>query len=457
MDDRFAKLTQNELKMLVLLEYSTDYDKKSQVDKLTGMISEKKIFETEIGLAYEKAFFEYAKTNRTPFNCVACEKQLDRMDRFMCPACRKKLEEAAKGIKEKSSKQEKEGDAKQSKQRKTIRIKRNKKEKANKSEANKPGSKSETTGRRSGKSHIFLGIIIGILLTFAVIGVLYYMLVVRNQKAVTKADISDFSKKYDENLKEYGYSIGDCTIGEDGSLVYELLPQSDALIVYPDDNNKVDSISLVMSGSDEASQIQQMMLISLLNVTIYKDTDVSVMMDLLQEMIESGGEYTYRGYNWNLIPTEEATYYFLSSDDGRIEDKGSYSNEAPKEDITDLLDGDYLSTEARFGESTAIIAENTRYYPTSGVSAVYDLDTYEIIYIDEDGTGNDGIQYGIFGVYCGMTKEEVANALRNINLGTSEESEDVWVYVSTKDGGKREFAIEFENDKVVLISYKEVN
>lgn len=301
-----------------------------------------------------------------------------------------------------------------------------------------------------------LGIGIGVLIT--VIALLIGILWTRSlaDKPIQKADISDISKLYEANIGEYGYAIGDCSIAEDKSIVYEILPQHDAFIIYPDEQNKLEGASLVLAGDDEESKVRQMLLISVLNMTIYNDEDSSAMMDRISDMLSAGGEYQYRGYKWNMVPVSGNTYYFVVRDEGDLKED-TFISSSTDNDLTFLMGLDFSVAEQILGESVPIISENTRYFEKSGISIVYDNSSGKIIYIDQDGTGTDGIKYGLYAVFIGMSKKQVGEVFSELGLNAKDNESDVWAADIESETLKEELSVEFENDKAVLITLKTIN
>lgn len=444
MDDIFSQLTNEEIKIITLFEFSADLTNESQRKKLRSMISSKRYFSSEKGITYENAFIEYSNTGKSPVTCSFCDDVLSESDLLICSKCKASIENAAKEIASNP-----EDTAQKRKKHKKIKAKKVKKEK-------KVRESKNNSENKNGIGRLFLGILIGIVI--ALIGVAGFLIWIKlsSVRAIKRADISDVSKAFETNITEYGYSIGECTIADNGSLVYELLPKHDAFIVYPDDDNKLEGASLVMSGSDDQSKTRQMMLISLLNMTIYTDEDTNAMMDLLSKMIESGGEYEYRGYKWNLVPTDDATYYFVVADEGNIIND-TYVPSSTDSDLSFLIGLDYSVAEQILGESVPIIAENTRYYEKSGISIVYDTQSGMIIYIDQDGTGTDGAKYGLCGAYIGMDREMISRVFAEHGFDAGNAEDEFWAGTFEQDDITRELSVEFENDKVVLVCLKVVN
>ena len=444
MDVRLQALTKKEIKTIALLEFSADLSKDAQKQKLSGMLKQKRYFSSEAGLDYEKAFFEYVKNGKGPVSCTLCHGNIDEEDLFICKGCRSAIKQMAKSG----------AGAAEPKKKKSLFKKKNK-DADDFAEGNYEDENGEDAAPKK-SSNFLLGVVIGIILCLVVAAAIYVAVYKLKNGTYKKKDISDIPNTYGELMEEYGYSLGEVTLADNGSIVYEILPQHDALIIYPDEDDKLEGASLVLSGTGNQDKVSQMMLISLLNMTIYNDTDSSAMMDMIGDLIEAGGEFTYEGYRWNLVPLGNTTYYFIVTEGSG--DTSGYSVSLPKNDITQMLGEDYGTVSEILGESVAIIAENTRYYEASGVSLVYDPDTGKVIYLDADGTGSEESLYGMFGVYVGMDYKEAKEAVEALGETPGSKLDDTWVYDFEVDGEKREFAIEMGNDnKVGLVSYKIIN
>lgn len=126
----------------------------------------------------------------------------------------------------------------------------------------------------------------------------------------------------------------------------------------------------------------------------------------------------------------------------------SHSNETKEEPMA--LDGiDFVGqskaiTDSIFGQSTPLLTENSVYYPSSGVSVVYEAGTDAITYIDCDNKGTVGA-IEIMGINVGWTREKLTSYLNNmgyegdidgmstVTLRTEYNENNIEVYVVLED------------------------
>ena len=507
MEDRFLKLTQTEIKLITLLEYSTDFNNDDQVKKLRDMMLKKHYFSSETGLDYEKSFFDFANEKKSPVACVICGMQLGGEHAFLCPRCKsavgksaaaivndakrpensnpgvrkteaadggikkteaadagtKKTEAADGGIKrtETAGVSTKKTEAADDVAKKIAASENRKKDLSTADDRTKKVrvSKRKKDSKKDGKKHLLRGIAIGfaacILLAAAVIGIISFSYS-RRPERVTENILNDFNSA----LMLQGMKFGEGGIGEDGAAVYEILPQKDLFLVYADEKGYLEAMVIIMSGDDSVSNARHMLLMTLLNMAMNEGMTGEEATEHIQNMVGAGGEYHYGDYEWLLVPAEGMSYYFVMKEDLDSEDAGAITASSVSKggnEISNLLGGDYEVAKTMLGESVEIIAENTRYFEGSGISLIYSKDTGEVLYIDEDGTGSDGKVYSICGISVGMSREQALVLLKQYGYAAGNGTSDVLTVSMETDGKKRELSVTIVNGVVGVVSYAIIN
>lgn len=433
MEDRFLKLTSTEIKIITLLEYSTDFGKENQVQKLKEQLQSKHYFSSEPGLQYEKAFYEYASENKSPVKCVICGEQLETSHTFLCPRCKSLVGKAA------VSNTESDADSKK-----------------HNSEMTDAKAMTNVKGK---KKRLFQGIAIGFgacLVLLAIILLVTRFVYNRQPERV----IERILNRFNSGLNQQGMELGHQGLGEDGATVYEILPQKDLLLIYTDEKGNLEATALIMSGNDSTLNAEHIMLMQMLNMSMDEEMSPEEAYDHIQNMIGVGGEYHYEDYEWLFVPTEDSAYFFVMKEDLNQDEIGKITNTSVAVDsneISNLLGGDYKVAETLLGESVQIIAENTRYYEGPGISLIYSKDTGEVLYIDLDGSGVDEKTYSICGICFGMTKEQALTVLKSYGYAAGNGTSDVYTVSMNVDDEKRELSVTIRNDVVVMVSYSVVN
>lgn len=312
----------------------------------------------------------------------------------------------------------------------------------------------EKKAKRIFAKQFVLGLIIGIVVTLLTVAIAIGIYI---KSRMPSAEQTILMGRFEENIRPYGYSVSQGTLTQNGSTVYQILPNGDICTVFAGEDGAISGVGLAMPGSGEEAKVRQLLLISLLNMSIYKDMDINKTTELLEQMLASDGRYSYAGYNWTLMTNSGSTYFFIMEEgQGEEENQVMSTVNAPKKDITYLLGGKFDVAQAFLGESVQIISDNTRYFSDSGVSVVYSRDNNDVIYIDCDGTGTDGNIYKICELYCGMKRDDVREALSEQGL-SAEEGDEVWTVDRTENGKKTELAITFDNEKAIVVSYTIIN
>lgn len=126
-------------------------------------------------------------------------------------------------------------------------------------------------------------------------------------------------------------------------------------------------------------------------------------------------------------------------------------------DLSVLLGDDFSKAEKILGESVPIISENTRYFEKSGVSVVYDAGDERIIYVDIDGSIIDNSAYDLMGISTGMTRKQIKKLFDKEGYEPADCNSDFWSYDFVDNNIKKELSVEFNDDKAIMITFKEVN
>lgn len=127
-------------------------------------------------------------------------------------------------------------------------------------------------------------------------------------------------------------------------------------------------------------------------------------------------------------------------------------------DLSKLIGKNYEEAEKLLGESVSIISDNTRYYEQYGVSVVYDKNTNLIIYVDidtENGPENVG-EYCVNGIFCNMNRDDTLKQIDGLGFDEDNYSQDVWSVISDTSESKQEFSLQFEDDKVKVVTIKTI-
>jgi len=221
MNNSALKLTQDEKKIIGLIEFHADLNDPKQKEKICKAVSKKDYFSSERGLLYKRYVLEYTESGYSPIDCAFCMSSLESEELFICNNCKSKL-------------------------RHELQNKAN-----------------NRTTKNLNNNHLFIGIIIGIVVTTLLLSVLYCILHKNsNKKIETKIDGSDIKNMTLVENNSVDLSI---YLGHDYSLVEKLLGDSVPIIsdntryfeesgisvVYDTDNNTVIYLDQDGSGLDD--------------------------------------------------------------------------------------------------------------------------------------------------------------------------------------------------------------
>lgn len=443
MEDRFLQLTATELKIITLLEYSTDFEKDNQVQKLKGLLQKKHYFSSDPGQEYEQAFYAYADENKSPVKCVLCGEQLESKHTFLCPKCRSLVGKTAAAAADEAT-AIKENGGNDTKKDKKIRTTKS----------------SDTVLReKNKKKRMILGVVIGFVSCIVLAAVVFLISrFVYNRQP--ERVIERILNRFNSGLNSQGMQLGLQGLGEDGATVYEILPQKDLLLLYVDEDGRFEATALIMAGNDSEANAKHIMLMQMLNMSMNEEMTEEEAYEHVQNMVVAGGEYHYEDYEWLFVPAEDTSYFFVMKENLSLDEIGKITNTSVSVDsneISNLLGGDYKIAETLLGESIQIIAENTRYYEGEGISLIYSQDSGKVLYIDLDGSGTDGKTYSICGICFGMTKEQAITVLKQYGYAAGNGTSDVYTVSMDVDGEKRELSVTVRNDVVVMVSYSIIN
>lgn len=126
-------------------------------------------------------------------------------------------------------------------------------------------------------------------------------------------------------------------------------------------------------------------------------------------------------------------------------------------ELSSVMADDFSCAEKMLGESVPIVSDNTRFFESAGVSIVYNEEDRRIIYIDIDGNSVKDSMYEIYGIRCGMTKKEVKKVFRSNGFKAEGNGSDYLFCDFAEGDSRREITVEFEDNKVIMVTFKEVN
>ena len=94
--------------------------------------------------------------------------------------------------------------------------------------------------------------------------------------------------------------MGEETTPDQGCYQYTVLPTSDSLLLFENDRGRIQGIELFLQGADEESRLRQILLMSLLNVTLYEDMTIEESGNLISELAKNQGIMNYQDEEWHL-------------------------------------------------------------------------------------------------------------------------------------------------------------
>lgn len=119
-------------------------------------------------------------------------------------------------------------------------------------------------------------------------------------------------------------------------------------------------------------------------------------------------------------------------------------------DALELMGGTFSECESKYGPSTMIVTEYTRYYNSLGMSLIYDQKTGKITYIDIDGKG-ESTATKLAGVSIGETKESVEQYIASLDVDTTPIENGIIAYIGY-NGQNIDLEVNYADGKVSLVS-----
>lgn len=282
-------------------------------------------------------------------------------------------------------------------------------------------------------------------------------------------------RKYRGYIKEQGYILSKEPERTADTDVYSIGPSNENLMIFRDMDGNFTGAGLLLGGSDNMSRTRQVILMSCLNESIFKNMDYTGALNVVNQISEKKGVFNYLGYECVLVIGDTSTTYYVIDEtkmdesvlwDLKAQEYGNGLNEAKgnkaeaevaKKAIDKGVDGIYFLGEGYencntiFGEPDSILAENTLYYKSAGVSVIYDKATGRVLYIDEDGTGTLG-GISISGVYIGNSEARLIDCMKKLNVPLEyEDGGTVKAYIAY-GGNKIEVTFTLIDGVVALMS-----
>lgn len=413
-----SNFNKKEVKTIKLLNSKMNYDSAEDVERICTYLEDNKIMTSDMGVQYLNALKEYRDTQIRQVSCIFCGKHLADGEKIVCKKCLD-IEDA---IKPDTSLQK--------------------------------TSVSKKNAHKVSKRVIALITIISLIIAIA--GSLFFI------KKNKKIDVLTLLENFDENISESGFNIIYLNETEDKGSVYEISPTGELLYIFKNAEQKITGTALEMYGQDENSRNVQKYLMNALN-KVYFDIDDEDSSNIINSLSENKGVFRYRNHRCLLILDKDIALYYIL-DEGTLSDESKAmfdeiskraGNQENSSDVA--LDGVMMIGQPKtvadriFGESTPLITENTLFYPDAGISIVYDMDTQQIIYIDNDGTGN----IGNISIGGAMTGQGIAAVLTYYNdQGISFEMNEYGTYKAYVNYDDKDIEIDISTaeDKVSLIS-----
>lgn len=260
----------------------------------------------------------------------------------------------------------------------------------------------------------------------------------------------EFIGVFEQNLSQYGLSLGEEMTPDQECYQYTILPTSDSLLLFENDRGRIRGIELFLKGKDEESRGRQTLLMSLLNVTLHGDMTIEESGNLISELAKNQGNMNYQDEEWHLMIDDEKVYFLIMKQ--RDVESAAVSREPELEGAMELsayMGGQYAELEAVLGESEAVVNESTRYFKEYGVSCIYHTDTGEIVYLDCDADKEKKVS--LYGIQVGMTKETAAERLKERGCTGYQENADDWEFAVETESGAYKLTISFVDNKAALI------
>ncbi len=447
-----SQLTDQEAKTIYLLHKKLNYQNPTQVKEVCEILRKKKLLRSEPACEYENNLnmLELDSTLRND-QCIFCENPLQQEENLICEKCLEEIKKRLEIVTKTDKLQESSDETIESEPDKQFRIR--------------------------WPAVILAGALLLIIISLGMVAWF--------KNSESKADQSlrekQFVSAYSENLDKQDYKLGKGQPYDENSTLYPILSGSEqtahnSMITFYDESKILEGVGLQMNGNDQESRVQQLALMSMVGVTMYEDMSIEQAGKLLEQMLNQNGILDYKGYRWVMTADKTGSSFLMIDEDvagefSEIEQEGELSSDQTKTgdeqtadssqqlkttfdlDLLNLLGNPYEQAEAILGTSEAVVTENTRYFPESCISVIYDTQSKEVIYIDCDGLG-DRI-YTLCGVGYGDSRDDIVKRLTASGLKEPEsDTGDTLVYQFRMDEQNVELSITFINDTASLICCK---
>lgn len=450
-------LTPREAKIILIVDNKLNKKSVDDLSRVCNYLQENDICHSDSALRFQSELKNYLKTGVPGIVCPLCRDKLNSNDNFICHNC---TDEMTRMDLKSARKEASEIASETPKQKKEFVLVRAYKAVKSFCEdvADAVGALFTYLSRRVKDPKFWIRV--GIAATLIIAAIVGIFLIRRANDIPGKV-----ARVFAKEIETQGYFVGSCEEPEEGCLVYDILPSYDSLIIFKDEKNKFKGAALNMKGSDDVSRSRQAIMISRLNMAVYDDLDESNAIELVSLVSRNKGFLDFRDYQLVLILNDDEAMYYIQRDDSvngtameymqnQATDKIAAEAKGDATDVSDidgiaLVASDYSVCNEYFGEGRQILAENTLYYDTVGVSILYDAND-RITYIDCDGSGSDGgIVFG--GMTVGQTKEEITDVLNAQNAGFTDDGDTLSADLCYNNINMR-LAVSFKDDKAALIS-----
>lgn len=474
-----------EVGVILQLHRKLDYSNERQVQKLYTVLKTKEIH-SKLGKMYFENLQNLVEDGFKASHCGICEETLQEKEFCICQQCSEKILEQCKVNKpqqeEKIEKAEstmtQKADTAVLTQKESVEdIEEDTLQQERKSDKSTSVEQQEKTRRKLSKRVKKIATIAIALLVVVVM--VCFGICFMNPKSNNDFPFSkkDFIEVFLQNLSYYNLSLGEEMMPDKDCYQYTILPTTDSLLLFENDRGRIQGIELFLQGTDDESRVRQLLLMSLVNITLYENMTIEESSDLISELAKNQGSMKYQEEEWHLMLDEEKVYYLIikqqnseiamESQNSELDDvKESFSQKELTDDLetdkgtsdqnqnmevrelSSYLGRQYDELEAVLGESEAVVNESTRYFKEYGVSCIYTA-TGEIVYLDCDAETEKKVS--LYGIQIGMPKENVIEYLKDYGYTGYQEDTSDWELTVKIDDSAYKLTITFIDDKAGLI------
>lgn len=476
-----------EVRVILQLHRKADYSNERQVQKIYAVLKTKR-FRSELGKKYFENIQNLVEGGYKASYCSICEEPLQEKEFCICQQCSEKITEQCKANEPRQQKKEKAEntldkkvdtgkDTVDSTQKENVEDIEDTLQQEREFDKSTSVEQQEKTRRKLSKRVKKIATIVIALLVVVVM--VCFGICLMNQKSNKDFSFSkkDFIEVFQQNLSYYNLSLGEEMMPDKDCYQYTILPTTDSLLLFENDRGYIQGIELFLQGTDDESRVRQLLLMSLVNITLYENMTIEESSNLISELAKNRGNMKYEEEEWHLMLDEEKVYYLIikqqnseiamESQNTELDDvKESFTQKEITDDLeTDKRTSDqnqnmearelssylgrqYDELEAVLGESEAVVNESTRYFKEYGVSCIYSA-TGEIVYLDCDAETEKEVS--LYGIQIGMSKENVIECLKDCGYTGYQEDTRDWELTVKIDDSAYKLTITFIDDKAGLI------